>query len=143
MWKPGGLACLEISLCSYFYGRNYCAFIWTSGLARLLKISLENGEILLTRLNFFPYKHSQAGWLSCPDESSKMPLQAIFNNCQNNKIVPAGGMTFSHINTRENHPAYRGQPWLPYNQSLSLTIICLTDFHINLFLVMTHIFLNI
>jgi hypothetical protein len=34
-----------------------------------------------------------------------MPPQAIFNNCQNNEIVPASGIKFSHINTREIYPA--------------------------------------
>jgi hypothetical protein len=40
------------------------------------------------------------------------------------KIVPASGMKFSHINTREIHPAYRavslsGPARLPYKQALS------------------------
>jgi hypothetical protein len=50
--------------------------------------------------------------------------QAIFNNCQNNKIVPASRMKFSPINTREIHPAYwavslSGPAWLPYKQALA------------------------
>ena len=45
------------------------------------EISLERGEISLTGMEISPYKHSQAG---CRDESSKIPPQAIFNNCQNN-----------------------------------------------------------
>jgi hypothetical protein len=48
------------------------------------EISLERGEISLTGMGISPYKHSQAGWPGCWDESSKIPLQAIFNNCQIN-----------------------------------------------------------
>ena len=63
--------------------------------------------------------YEQTGQPTCRDESSKMPLQAIFNNCQNNKIVPASEMKCSHINRREIHPAYRavllsGLARLPY-----------------------------
>jgi hypothetical protein len=32
-----------------------------------------------------------------------MPPQAIFNNCQNNKIFPGIGKKFSHTNTRAIH----------------------------------------
>jgi hypothetical protein len=97
VWKPSwpgkrDSPVSEISLCSYFYSKNYCAFIWTRGLAWLPRFSLERGEI-----------------------SS--------NQCQNNKIVPASGMKFSHKNTREIHPAYRavsltGPARLPYKQAL-------------------------
>jgi hypothetical protein len=52
--------------------------------------------------------YEQTGQPTCRDESSKMPLQAIFNNCQNNKIVPSSGMKFFHINRREIHPTYTG-----------------------------------
>ena len=45
------------------------------------EISLERGEISLTGMGISPYKHSQAGWPGCRDESSKIPPQAIFNNC--------------------------------------------------------------
>ena len=48
------------------------------------EISLERGEISLTGMGISPYKHSQAGWPGCRDESSKIPPQAIFNNCQIN-----------------------------------------------------------
>ena len=48
------------------------------------EISLERGEISLTRMEISPYKHSQAGWPGCRDESSEIRPQAIFNNCQNN-----------------------------------------------------------
>jgi hypothetical protein len=42
---------------------------------------------------------------------------------QCNKIIPASGMKFSHINTREIHPAYlavslSGPARLPYKQPL-------------------------
>jgi hypothetical protein len=33
-----------------------------------------------------PYKHLQEGYPGGWDESSKIPLQAIFNNCQNNTM---------------------------------------------------------
>ena len=46
------------------------------------EISLERGEISLTGMGISPYKHSQAGWPGCRDESSKIPPHAIFNNCQ-------------------------------------------------------------
>jgi hypothetical protein len=48
------------------------------------EISLERGEISLTGMEIFPYKHSQAGYPGCQDESSKITPQAIFNNCQTN-----------------------------------------------------------
>ena len=48
------------------------------------EISLERGEISLTGMEISPYKHSQAGYPGCQDESSKIPPQAIFNNCQTN-----------------------------------------------------------
>ena len=48
------------------------------------EISLERGEISLTGMGISPYKHSQAGWPGCRDESSKIPPQVIFNNCQIN-----------------------------------------------------------
>ena len=31
--------------------------------------------------------YEQTGQPTCRDESSEMPLQAIFNNCQNNKMA--------------------------------------------------------
>jgi hypothetical protein len=76
-------------------------------------------EISLTRMKISAYKHSQAGWPGCRDESPKMPSQVIFNNCQNNvKITKC-----SHINTREIHSAYwtvsvRGPARLPINRPL-------------------------
>jgi hypothetical protein len=48
------------------------------------EISLERGEISLTGMGILPYKHLQAGWPGCRDESSKIPPQVIFNNCQIN-----------------------------------------------------------
>ena len=56
---------------------------------------------LITGMKISPYKHSQVCWPVCWDESSKMQLQAIFNNCQNYKIVLASMVEFSHINTRQ------------------------------------------
>jgi hypothetical protein len=43
------------------------------------EILLERGEISLTGMEISPYKHWQAGWPVCRDESSKIPPQAIFN----------------------------------------------------------------
>jgi hypothetical protein len=43
------------------------------------EILLERGEISLTGMEISPYKHSQAGYPGCRDESSKIPPQAIFN----------------------------------------------------------------
>ena len=65
----------------------------------LAEISLERSEISLTGMKISPYKRLQAGWPAYRDKTSEMPPQAIFNNCQNNKIVPASGMKSSHINT--------------------------------------------
>ena len=48
------------------------------------EISLERGEISLTGMGISLYKHAQAGWPGCRDESSKIPPQVIFNNCQIN-----------------------------------------------------------
>jgi hypothetical protein len=46
---------------------------------------LESDEILLTRMNIYPdEEHSQVGLPSYQDECSKMLLQDIFNNGQNN-----------------------------------------------------------
>ena len=89
------------------------------------EISPLSSEISLTEMKISPYKHSQAGWPGYRDESSKMPPQAIFNNCQNNEIFPASVMKFSHINTRQIHPAYRAVLLgelvrLPYKQPLTL-----------------------
>jgi hypothetical protein len=50
--------------------------------APVAEISLERGEISLTKMKISAHKHSQAGWSSCQDEGSKMLPQAIFNNCQ-------------------------------------------------------------
>ena len=61
-----------------------CAFIWTSRDGPLGETSLERGEISLTGMKISPYKRSQVGQPGCRDESSKIPPQAIFNNCQNN-----------------------------------------------------------
>ena len=125
--KPGWPAKLdspvsEISLCCYFYSKNYRAFIWTSGSpGPVAEISLERGEIVPTGMEISPYKHSQA--------SSKILPQAIFNllSKQYNvtKLSRQSGMKYSHINTREIHPAYRavslsGPVRLPYKQNLSL-----------------------
>jgi hypothetical protein len=49
----------EISLCSYYYSKNYRAFIWRAG--PVAEISLERGEISLIGIEISPYKHSQAG----------------------------------------------------------------------------------
>ena len=84
------------------------------------KILLERDKISLAGMEISPYKYSQAGQLGCGDESSKILSQAIFNNCQNNKIVPASGMKFSHISTsKRNYSATRlsSAKRLPYKQA--------------------------
>ena len=54
-----------------------------------------------------------------------MLLRAILSKqCRNNETVPVSGMKFSHINTREIHPAYRadslsGPAQLTYKQPLN------------------------
>ena len=53
------------------------------------EISFERGYsglISLTGMEISPCKHLQAGYPGCWDESSKIPPQAIFNNCQNNTM---------------------------------------------------------
>ena len=53
------------------------------------EILFERGKISLTGMEISPYKHLQAGLyvgMGCRDESSKIPLQAIFNNYQNNTM---------------------------------------------------------
>ena len=42
----------EISLCSYFYSKNYRAFIWTSGLARLPRSRLKEARSRLPGWKF-------------------------------------------------------------------------------------------
>ena len=48
------------------------------------KLALLPRSILLTGMKISPYKYSEMGWPGCWHASSKMPLQAILNNCQNN-----------------------------------------------------------
>ena len=50
------------------------------------EISFERGSISFTGMEISPYKHLQAGYPGCRDESSEIPPQAIFNNCQNNTM---------------------------------------------------------
>jgi hypothetical protein len=92
------------------------------------EISPERSKISPPGMRMSPYKHSQAGRPGSQDESSKMLLQAIFilskQLCRNNKTVPVSGMKFSHINTREIHPAYQadslsGPAQLTYKQPLN------------------------
>ena len=57
IWKPGWPAkrdspVSEISLCSYFYSKNYRAFIWTSGLARLPRSRLKEARSRLPGWKF-------------------------------------------------------------------------------------------
>ena len=66
---------MEAGLSSYFYSTNY-AFIWTTGMARL------------PRSRFREVRSRLPGWkFLYRDESSKIPQQGIFNNCQNNISV--------------------------------------------------------
>ena len=57
IWKPGWPAkrdspVSEISPCSYFYSKNYRAFIWTSGLARLPRSRLKEARSRLPGWKF-------------------------------------------------------------------------------------------
>ena len=57
IWKPGWPAkrdspVSEISLCSYFYSKNYRAFIWTSRLARLPRSCLKEARSRLPGWKF-------------------------------------------------------------------------------------------
>ena len=92
----------------------------------VVDISLERGEISHTGMEISPYKHSQAGQPGSRDENSKIPPQAIFNNCQNNKIVNTREIKI--VNTREIHPAYQavslsGPARLPYKHKSSNRLI--------------------
>ena len=106
----------EILLCSYFYGKNYCVFIWTSGLVRLLRSRLKEGRFRLPGWKFLHINtHKRAN------------LVSGINNCQNNKIVLSSGMKFSHINKRNSSrlPGCLTKPaWLPYKQALRENIVC-------------------
>jgi hypothetical protein len=81
-------------------------------------ISLERGEIWHTGMDISPYNtHKQSSQVPGM-KIQKIPPQAIFNNCQNNKIV----------NTRESHPAYQavslsGPARLPYTHKGSNRLI--------------------
>ena len=104
IWKPGWPAKRDspvslISMCSYFYSKNYRAFIWTSGLARLPRSRLKEAR-------------------------SRLPGWKFLHINTHKRASPASGMKFSHINTREIHPAYwavslSGPARLPYKQALS------------------------
>ena len=100
IWKPGWPAkrdspVSEILLCSYFYSKNYCAFIWTrlkEARSRLpgwkfLHINTHKQARLVARMKVQRYRR-------------KLFLTTV-KTIQCNKIVPASGMKFSHINTRE------------------------------------------
>ena len=96
------------------------------------EISLERGEISLTGMGIRHINtHKRAGPVAGMEVQRyrrKLFLTTLSNQCQNNKIVPASGMEFSHINTREIHPAYRavslsGPARLPYKQALSGCLI--------------------
>ena len=53
-------------------------------------------------------KHLQAGWPAYRDETSEMLPQAIFNNCQNNKIVPAERdeiFSYKHMTSPSHFPS--------------------------------------
>ena len=85
--------------------------------------SLERGEISLTGMEISPYKQSQAGSRLVAGMKVQRYRRKLFlttvKTIQCNKIVPASGMKFSHINTREIHPAYwavllSGPARLPY-----------------------------
>jgi hypothetical protein len=57
----------------------------------------------------------------------KLFLTTVKSMSKQNKIVPASGMKFSHINTREIHPAYRavslsGPARLPYKQASTISL---------------------
>jgi hypothetical protein len=84
----------EISLCSYFHSKSYCAFIWTSGLSRLPRSRLKEERSCLPGWKFL---HINTHKRASRDKSLKTLLQAIFNNCQNNKIVPTSGMNYFYI----------------------------------------------
>ena len=91
--------------------RLYGLYKWAGPVAEIL---LERGKILLTGMKISPYKHSQAGYSH---------FNLLSKQYQNNKIFPASGVKFSHIDTREIHPAYRavslsGPAQLPYKQAL-------------------------
>jgi hypothetical protein len=115
----------EISLCSYFYSKNHRAFIWTSGLARLPRSRLKEAR---SRLPGWKFLHINTHKRASPVAGMKVQryrrklFLTTVKTIQCNKIVPASGMKFSHINTREIHPAYRavslsGPARLPYKQA--------------------------
>ena len=125
----------EISLCSYFYSKNHRAFIWTSGLARLPRSRLKEAR---SRLPGWKFLHINTHKRASPVAGMKVQryrrklFLTTVKTIQCNKIVPASGMKFSHINTREIHPAYRavsvsGPARLPYKQALSLLSSFLHD----------------
>ena len=115
IWKPGWPAkrdspVSEISLCSYFYSKNYRAFIWTSGLARLPRSRLKEAR---SRLPGCEFRHINTHKGACPVARMKVQrygrklFLTTVKTIQCNKVVPVSGMKFSHINTKEIHPAYR------------------------------------
>ena len=67
--------------------------IYVYRVSPLGKISLERGEIPLTGKEISLYKQPHADWPGMRVQN--MTTQAIFNTCQNNKIIPASGMLFS------------------------------------------------
>jgi hypothetical protein len=64
-----------------------------------------------------------------------MPPQAIFNNCQNNELVPASGMKFSHKHKR-NLSRFQQKHGINYFADLRMTFrqnFCLQDWFRNKF----------
>ena len=132
IWKPGWPAkrdspVSEISLCSYFYSKNYRAFIWTSRLAQLPRSRLKEAR---SRLPGWKFLHINTRKRASPVAGMKVQryrrklFLTTVKTIQCNKIVPASGMKFAHINRRQIHPAYRavslsGPARLPYKQALS------------------------
>jgi hypothetical protein len=58
IWKPGwpikrNSPVSEISLCSYFYSKKYCAFTWTNRLFQLLRYRLKEARSRLLGWKFF------------------------------------------------------------------------------------------
>ena len=100
----------EISLCSYFCSKNYRAFIWTGGLARLPRSRLKEAR---SRLPGWKFLHINTRKRASPVAGMKVQryrrklFLTTVKTIQCDKIVPASGMKFSHINTREIHSAYR------------------------------------
>ena len=115
IWKPGWPAkrdspVSEISLCSYFYSKNYRAFIWTSGLARLPRSRLKEAR---SRLPGWEFRHINTHKRAGPVAGMKVQryrrklFLTTVKSMSKQEIVPASGMKFSHINTREIHPLMR------------------------------------